>query len=115
MKPGRRLATAAQTDHAKHLQAAQGRLGQIYTPARYEYRGKVAKTRFERDCLAEYAEVFKTMCVDAAYYTRNDLRRSACGSLPLMLSTHAVSRLEAAAAARGVNPGAIIDEFCRTL
>ena len=29
----------------------------------------MAKTRFERDCLAEYGEVFKTVCVDAAYYT----------------------------------------------
>ena len=28
-----------------------------------------AETRFKRDCLAEYAEVFKTVCVDAAYYT----------------------------------------------
>ena len=46
----------------------EGWLGQLYTPARYEYRGKVARTRFERDCLAEYAEVFKTVCVDAAYY-----------------------------------------------
>lgn len=46
----------------------EGWLGQLYTPARYEYRGKVAKTRFERDCLAEYAQVFKTVCVDAAYY-----------------------------------------------
>ena len=45
-----------------------GWLGQLYTPARYEYRGKVAKTRFERDCLREYAEVFKTVSVDAAYY-----------------------------------------------
>src|ERR1017187_10539854 len=47
----------------------QGWFGQLYTPTRYEYRGKVAKTRFERDCLNEYAEVFKTVCVDAAYYT----------------------------------------------
>jgi uncharacterized protein YecE (DUF72 family) len=47
----------------------QGWLNQLYTPARYEYRGKVAATRFERSCLAEYAEVFKTVCVDAAYYT----------------------------------------------
>jgi uncharacterized protein YecE (DUF72 family) len=47
----------------------QGWLNQLYTPDRYEYRGKVAKTRFERDCLSEYAEVFKTVCVDAAYYT----------------------------------------------
>ena len=30
---------------------------------------KFAETRFKRDCLAEYAEVFKTVCVDAAYYT----------------------------------------------
>jgi len=47
----------------------EGWFGQLYTPERYEYRGKVAKTRFERDCLAEYAEVFKTVSVDAAYYT----------------------------------------------
>lgn len=46
----------------------EGWLGQLYTPTRYEYRGKVATTRFERDCLSEYAEVFKTVCVDAAYY-----------------------------------------------
>jgi uncharacterized protein YecE (DUF72 family) len=42
--------------------------GQIYDPARYEYRGKFALTRFNRECLWEYAEVFKTVCVDAAYY-----------------------------------------------
>lgn len=47
----------------------EGWLGQLYTPARYEYRGKVAAKRFERDCLTEYAEVFKTVCIDAAYYT----------------------------------------------
>jgi uncharacterized protein YecE (DUF72 family) len=42
--------------------------GQLYDGARYEWRGKFAKTRFEKNCLAEYAEVFKTVCVDAAYY-----------------------------------------------
>jgi len=47
----------------------EGWLGQLYTASRYEYRGKMAKSRFERDCLSEYAEVFKTVCVDAAYYT----------------------------------------------
>ena len=47
----------------------EGWLNQLYTPTRYEYRGKVATKRFERDCLAEYAEVFKTVSVDAAYYT----------------------------------------------
>src|SRR5215471_3962285 len=41
---------------------------QIYETARYEYRGKFALSRFNRNCLAEYAEVFKTVCVDAAYY-----------------------------------------------
>ena len=46
----------------------EGWLGPLYTPGRYEYRGKLARTRFERDCLGEYAEVFKTVCVDAAYY-----------------------------------------------
>src|SRR5438309_2853331 len=51
-----------------------GWFDQLYTPARYEYRGKVAETRFERECLAEYAEVFKTVCVDAAYYRFPDHR-----------------------------------------
>jgi uncharacterized protein YecE (DUF72 family) len=46
----------------------EGWMGQLYDAARYEYRGKFAKTRFERDCLSQYAEVFKTVCVDAAYY-----------------------------------------------
>jgi hypothetical protein len=46
----------------------EGWFGQLYTPGQYEYRGKVAKTRFQRGCLNEYAEVFKTVCVDAAYY-----------------------------------------------
>jgi uncharacterized protein YecE (DUF72 family) len=53
----------------------EGWFGQLYSPARYEYRGKVAKTRFQRDCLSEYAEVFKTVCVDAAYY---DFPRREC-------------------------------------
>ena len=47
----------------------EGWLNQLYTAARYEYRGKLARSRFARDCLVEYAEVFKTVCVDAAYYT----------------------------------------------
>lgn len=46
----------------------EGWLGQIYTASRYEYRGKFAATRFERDCLREYAETFKTVCFDGAYY-----------------------------------------------
>jgi uncharacterized protein YecE (DUF72 family) len=43
--------------------------GMLYDDARYIYRGKFAESRFERNCLTEYAEVFKTVCVDAAYYT----------------------------------------------
>ena len=46
----------------------RGWCGTLYDPSRYEYRNKFAETRFKRDGLAEYAEVFKTVCVDAAYY-----------------------------------------------
>lgn len=42
--------------------------GQLYDEARYVYRGRFSKGRFERNCLAEYADVFKTVSVDAAYY-----------------------------------------------
>jgi uncharacterized protein YecE (DUF72 family) len=42
--------------------------GMLYDDARYTYRGNFAESRFEKNCLAEYAEVFKTVCVDAAYY-----------------------------------------------
>src|SRR5258708_1929246 len=45
-----------------------GWFGMLYDRARYEYRGKFAMTRFNRESLAEYAEVFKTVCIDAAYY-----------------------------------------------
>ncbi len=43
--------------------------GMLYDEARYVYRGKFAETRCQKNCLSEYAEVFKTVCVDAAYYT----------------------------------------------
>ena len=46
----------------------EGWVGQLYTPSRYEFRGKIAATRFKRDCLTEYAEVFKTVCLDSTYY-----------------------------------------------
>ena len=61
-----------------------GWLSQLYTPERYEYRGKVAMTRFERDCLSEYAETFKTVCVDAAYYTfpRPEYLQKLAGAVP---------------------------------
>ena len=46
----------------------EGWIGQLYSAERYEYRGKIAKTRFEAGCLEEYAEVFPTVCVDAGFY-----------------------------------------------
>jgi uncharacterized protein YecE (DUF72 family) len=68
---------------AKHLALLAGRgvfvgtsswkyagwLGTVYEHDRYLYRGKFSKRRFEAECLAEYAETFRTVCVDAAYYT----------------------------------------------
>jgi hypothetical protein len=46
----------------------EGWLGSIYSPARYQTRGKVSKAMFERECLAEYAETFSTVCGDFAFY-----------------------------------------------
>jgi uncharacterized protein YecE (DUF72 family) len=46
----------------------RGWCNQLYDEARYIWHGKFAESRFERNCLSEYAEVFKTVCVDAAYY-----------------------------------------------
>ena len=43
--------------------------GTLYDENRYVWRGRFSQSRFEKLCLAEYAEVFKTVCVDAAYYT----------------------------------------------
>ena len=46
----------------------------LYDEARYIWRGKFAEARFQKQCLAEYAEVFKTVCVDGAYYKFPDQR-----------------------------------------
>lgn len=45
-----------------------GWCGQIYDEARYITRKKFSESRFERECLTEYAETFPTVCVDAGYY-----------------------------------------------
>lgn len=42
--------------------------GMLYTDDRYKKRGKFSLAEFNRLCLAEYAEVFKTVCIDSAYY-----------------------------------------------
>ena len=41
-----------------------GWCGTVYDEARYQWRGRFAKTRFDKDCLAEYAGTFKTVSVD---------------------------------------------------
>ena len=46
----------------------EGWVNQLYDPSRYQYRGKFAKTRFDAGSLKEYAETFKTVCVDASFY-----------------------------------------------
>jgi uncharacterized protein YecE (DUF72 family) len=48
--------------------------GQLYDEGRYVWRGRFSEARFERLCLGEYAQVFKTVCVDAAYYKFPDRR-----------------------------------------
>lgn len=45
-----------------------GWFGQLYDRDRYVWRGRFSKARFEKLCLAEYAQVFKSVSVDAAYY-----------------------------------------------
>jgi uncharacterized protein YecE (DUF72 family) len=46
----------------------------IYDEQRYIYRGKWSKKRLEDNCLSEYASIFKSVCVDAAYYQFFDER-----------------------------------------
>ena len=48
--------------------------GQVYQEDRYVWRGRFSETRFQQQCLGEYGEVFKTVCVDAAYYKFPDRR-----------------------------------------
>ncbi len=48
--------------------------GKLYEDDRYVWKGRFSEARFDKLCLAEYAEVFKTVCVDAAYYKFPDGR-----------------------------------------
>src|SRR2546430_1609697 len=45
-----------------------GWCGQIYDEQRYLTRDKFSESKFNRECLAEYAQTFSTVCVDAGYY-----------------------------------------------
>ena len=51
----------------------EGWLGLIYSPEKYlryfkTSPPKLQKDRFQRTCLAEYAQTFKTVCLDAGFY-----------------------------------------------
>jgi uncharacterized protein YecE (DUF72 family) len=46
----------------------EGWLGLLYTPERYMTRGRVSRAKFEKTCLAEFAEVFRTVCLDGGFY-----------------------------------------------
>ena len=45
-----------------------GWLAQVYEPARYHSGDRFSQKKFERECLAEYATVFPTVCGDFAFY-----------------------------------------------
>jgi uncharacterized protein YecE (DUF72 family) len=46
----------------------EGWLGQIYSPSKYQVRGRFSKELFEETCLSEYAHQFPTVCGDFAFY-----------------------------------------------
>jgi len=45
-----------------------GWFGAIYERDRYVWRGRFSKARFERNCLAEFAQTFPAVSMDATYY-----------------------------------------------
>ena len=45
-----------------------GWFGKVYDEDRYVWRGRFSKTRFEQNCLAEFAQTFSAVSVDASYY-----------------------------------------------
>ena len=45
-----------------------GWCGIVYDEQRYLTRNKFSEAKFERECLAEYAQTFSSVCVDAGYY-----------------------------------------------
>jgi uncharacterized protein YecE (DUF72 family) len=46
----------------------EGWIGQIYSRDRYVTRGRFSKKRFEAECLAEFAEIFPSVCGDFSFY-----------------------------------------------
>ncbi len=45
-----------------------GWLGSVYSPDRYQTRGKFSRAKFDAECLIEYADTFPTVCGDFAFY-----------------------------------------------
>ena len=45
-----------------------GWFGTVYDRGRYVWRGRFSKSRFERDCLSEFAQTFRAVSLDATYY-----------------------------------------------
>lgn len=45
-----------------------GWCGIVYAEQRYRTRGRFSEAKFNRECLSEYAETYRTVCVDGAYY-----------------------------------------------
>lgn len=46
----------------------EGWLGQIYTPERYQVRGRFSERKFATECLTEYARTFPAVCGDFSFY-----------------------------------------------
>jgi uncharacterized protein YecE (DUF72 family) len=45
-----------------------GWLGLVYDRSRYETRTRFSEKRFQEQCLEEFSQFFRTVCVDAGYY-----------------------------------------------
>jgi uncharacterized protein YecE (DUF72 family) len=62
----------------------EGWLGQIYSPGRYQARGRFSRREFQRRCIEEYAQWFPTVCADFAFYEFYDADywRRLCAQTP---------------------------------
>jgi hypothetical protein len=46
----------------------EGWLNQVYTPERYQTRGRFSKQKFHDECIQEYAETFPVVGADFSFY-----------------------------------------------
>ena len=58
--------------------------GLVYDEQRYLTRGKFSEAKFNRSCLAEYSQTYRTVCVDAGYYQfpTEAYLANLCGDVP---------------------------------